>query len=57
MNLGNQQLMLAIDFDSKEKNTMEVNGYRQVTNILQNTLYCAQQKKETHTGLEQVEGE
>ncbi len=26
-----------------------------LTNILQNILYCAQQKKETHTGLEQLE--
>jgi len=28
-----------------------------VTNILQNILFCAQQKRETHTGLEQHEGE
>ncbi len=27
-----------------------------VTHILQNILFCAQQKKETHTGLKQVEG-
>ncbi len=27
-----------------------------VTNILQNMFFCVQQKKETHTGLEQVEG-
>ncbi len=28
-----------------------------VTNILQNILICAQQKKETHTALGQVEDE
>ncbi len=28
-----------------------------VTNILQNIFFCVQQKKETHTGLDQVEGE
>ncbi len=28
-----------------------------VTNILQNIFFCFQQKKETQTGLEQVEGE
>ncbi len=28
-----------------------------VTDILQNILFCVQQKKETHTGLEQLEGE
>ncbi len=28
-----------------------------VTNILQNVFFCAQQKKYTHTGLEQLEGE
>ncbi len=26
-----------------------------VTNILHNILFCVQQKKETHTGLEQIE--
>ncbi len=37
--------------------TMEVNGYHQlvVTSVLQNIFFCAQQKKETQTGLEQVE--
>ncbi len=25
-----------------------------VTNILQNVFFCAEQKKETHTGLEQL---
>ncbi len=28
-----------------------------VNNILQNIIFCVQQKKETHTGLEQLEGE
>ncbi len=28
-----------------------------LTNILQNILFCVQQKKETHTGLKQVEDE
>ncbi len=28
-----------------------------VANILQNIIFCAQQKKETHTGLGQIEGE
>ncbi len=27
------------------------------TNILENIFFCSQQKKETHTGLEQLEGE
>ncbi len=27
------------------------------TSFVQNTFFCAQHKKETHTGLEQVEGE
>ncbi len=30
---------------------------RDVTNILQNIFFYAQQKKETSTGLEQLEGE
>ncbi len=28
-----------------------------VTSILQNIFFCVQQKKETHTGLGQLEGE
>ncbi len=38
---------------------MEVNGYGQLlaTNILQNNFFHVQLKKETHTGLEQNEGE
>ncbi len=30
---------------------------RLVTNILQNSLFCVQQKKVTHAGLEQLEDE
>jgi len=36
--------------------TMEVNGAK-VTIVLQNISLCVQQKKETHTGLQQLEGE
>ncbi len=36
--------------------TMEVNGYHLVTNILLNIFFCVQLKKETHTGLDQLEG-
>jgi len=28
-----------------------------ITDILQNIFFCVQQKKETHTGLKQLEGE
>jgi len=38
--------------------TMEVSGHRQLsTDILQNIFFCVQQMKETHTGLEQLDGE
>ncbi len=37
---------------------MEVNGDQQLFGYqLQNILFCVQQKKEIHTGLEQHEGE
>ncbi len=53
-----EQLTVAIDFNSTEKNTMEVNGYQKLfANILQNIFFCAQQKIEIHTGLKQHEGE
>jgi len=45
-----------IDFIEKKKNTMKVNGAK-VPICLQNILLCVQQKKETHTGLQQLEGE
>ncbi len=49
---------LAIDFHSIVIHIIEINGYRQylVTNILQNIFFCAQKKKETHTGLVQCGG-
>ncbi len=38
--------MVAIDFHSMKKKTMEVKGYRQLfVYILQNILFCVQQKK------------
>ncbi len=47
----------AIDFHSMEKilqkSMATVNCL--ITNILQNIFFCAQYKKETHSGLEQVE--
>ncbi len=38
---------------------MEVNGYCQLwlPTFFKYILFCAQQKKETHKGLEQVDGE
>jgi len=47
-----KQLISTNDFHS-----MEVNGVGLVTDILQNIIFCIQQKKETHTGLEQLEDE
>ncbi len=46
--------MVAIDFHSMDKKTGEVNGYRQLL-LIQNIFFCVQQKKQTHTGLEQFE--
>jgi len=40
----------------EKNNTMEVNGAK-VPMVLQNIFLCVQQKKETHTGLQQLEGE
>ncbi len=53
----NQKLMEAVDFYSifiLWESMATINFL--VTNILQNMFSCVQQKKETHTGLEQVEG-
>ncbi len=36
---------------------MQVNGDSLVTHILQDILFCVQQKKEIHTGVEQLESE
>jgi len=52
--IGTKQLFGTIDFHSK--NTMEINGAK-VPIVLQNIFLCVQQKKETHTGLQQLEGE
>ena len=55
-----RQLMVAIDFHSifffllwKSMGSIS----RLVTNFLQNIFFCVQQKKESHTGFEQHEGE
>jgi len=47
-----------IDFHSRKKQivAMEVNGAKQLSNN-KNIFLCVQQKKETHTGLQQLEGE
>ncbi len=50
--LVSKQLLVPIDFHSIDKHTMEVNGDQQLFGyILQNNLFCVQQKKEIHTGL------
>ncbi len=55
----NQAVLGTIDFNSREKNTMEVNGTQNcsVSHILQNIFLCVQQNKDIHTGLELIEGE
>ncbi len=59
--LVNKQLPLSIYFHIKKKShtiwksVATVNCL--VTNILQNNVFCVQQKKETRTGLEELEGE
>ncbi len=51
--------MVAIDIYRMEKSTMEVGGYHKLFSYENSSkiLFCVQQKKETHTGLEQFEGE
>jgi len=49
-------LLGTIDSIVEKKNTMEVNGAK-VPIVLQNIFLCVQQKKETHTGLQKLEGE
>ncbi len=53
--------MVSIDFHSMENNTMEIRGDHNclVSHILQNIFFYVPQKKkkETHTALEQLEGE
>ncbi len=52
-----KQLTVAIDFHSNFFHTIEVNGYRKlVTNIIEYVIFCTQQKKESHIGLEQLKG-
>ncbi len=54
-----KQFLAAIDFHSMEKipwKSMATSNCL-FTNILKNTLFCVQQKKETHTGLEELESE
>ncbi len=55
-----KQLTVAIDFCSIFFSILRMSMVTVsclVTNILQNILFCAQQKRETHTGLEQLKGE
>jgi len=47
--------MEPIDFHSTFFHTMEVNGVHQL--LLQNAIFCVQQKDEIHTGLKKLEGE
>jgi len=54
--IGTKQLFGTIDFLSRKKNAMEVNGAN-VPIVLQNIFLCVHQKKEIHTGLQQLEGE
>ncbi len=47
-----KQLTVAIELDRMEKKCfIKVNGYYLLTTILQNILFCVQQNKEIHTGL------
>ncbi len=43
-----------VDFHIMEENTVEVNGD---TQFVTNKVSCVRQKKENHTGMEQMEGE
>ncbi len=59
-NVVTKQLTVATDFHIIEKKMLwksmaTINCL--VTNIFQNIFYCVPQRKETHTGLGQVEGE
>ncbi len=50
--------MVIIDSHAMEKNAMEVNGYRQLFGYQHfQKFFFLQQKKETHTCLDQHEGE
>ncbi len=53
-----KELLVPNDFHSRERNTMEVNGHQLFDySILPNIFFYVQHKKETHTGLERLEGE
>jgi len=50
--------MSPIDFNSRETNSIQVNGAHQlVIDILQNVFFYVPNKKELHTGSEQHWGE
>ncbi len=51
------QLMVAIDFQRMKKKKSIATVDCLVTHVLQNIIFCAQNKKETHTGLEGHEDE
>ncbi len=55
--LVTNQLLVAIDIHTMEKHAMEVHGKPKTVCSLQNVTFCVQQKKETHTILEKLEGE
>jgi len=40
----------------RKKNTMEVMSTHNCLDILQNIFFCVLQRKEPHTGLEQLDG-
>ncbi len=54
-----KQLLVPIDFHSKERNAMEVNETINclITSILQNIFFYVQHERYTHTGLEWQEGD
>ncbi len=50
-------IALTFFFFIRVSKQLPVTGNYLVTNILQNIFFCVQQKKETYTGLEQLEVE
>ncbi len=54
-----KQLLVPIDFHSKERNAMEVNETINclITSILQNIIFYVQHERETNKGLELQEGD
>ncbi len=55
----NKQLIVSTDVYRTLSYIMKVSGDRNCSfdNILQNIFFCVQQKKESHTGLEEHESE